>query len=512
MKNTIQYIFLGVVLLISSCQDPFELVPQDIISDTVVFEDEGLADAFLADLYERALLWNDDRGFIERNLINAMGGESRNFAPWQSPFGAITDTDFDETGAGILEHWPYQLIRECNVYIDKLSQSTTLNPDYVATRVAEARFIRAWEYFEMAKLYGGVPLVTEALPLGATEEELLVPRNSEKEVYDFIASELDLAVAALPEMAEKEGRITRWAALAFKGRAMLYAASVAQFGTQQLGGLLGFPASDADAYYRASMEASKEIIDNGNFALYRGAGTPFDNLTNMWLDESGANTEKILVEKYDEASGKDHSWDIHATPAGFGSGWNSNFPVYLETFEFFDFVDGRSGKLDRSIYDGNTPIDPADYFEKRDPRFKAWVFYPGAPFKDSHFFSHRKTFYTDPADGVRKESTSRGSIFAGATDYLGAQVDWPGQSHPRHHTANPTGMIIRKFVDPSFADRVIGSSTDVVILRYGEVLLNYAEAAFYLGNPNGDVLTVLNDIRDRAGMPLFEAGDVTEET
>ncbi|MEM1356774.1 MAG: RagB/SusD family nutrient uptake outer membrane protein [Bacteroidota bacterium] len=503
MKNLYYYLLLGVILTLSSCQDPFELTPTDIISGAIVFEDEGLADAFVADLYERALLhYNSGGTNIEMNLVNSFGGESRNFAPWQSPFGRVMDTDFDENGAGVLSWWPYGTIRECNVFIENLPLSTSLSPDYTAVRVAEARFIRAWEYFEMAKRYGGVPIVTKALPLGATDEELFVERNSEKEVYDFIGSEMDAITAILPEVAEDDGRVTRWAALALKSRAMLYAASVAQFGTPQLDGMLGFPASDANAYYQQSLAASKEIIDGGAFSLYRESSDPVENFINLFLDESG-NSEKILVEKYDFEAGKNHAWDVTGTPAGFGFAWNSNYPVYLETMELFDFIDGSSGKVDRAIYDDNTPIDPARFFGERDPRFRASVFYPGTSFKGGTFYSHRSTDYTDPTTGEVMRSTAQGFTIPGSDG-------WPGAGHPRHRGGNPTGLLTRKMINPATPDGT-RSSTDVIILRYGETLLNYVEAAFYLGDPNGDMETIFNDLRDRAGMPLLSAGEITED-
>lgn len=502
MKNLFHYFLLGAILTLSSCQDPFELTPTDIISGALVFEDEGLADAFLADLYERALFhYNSGGTNIEMNLINSFGGESRNFAPWQSPFGRVMDTDFDENGAGVIAHWPYNTIRECNVFIDGLPASGSLPQDYVATRVAEARFIRAWEYFQMVIRYGGVPIVTTALPAGASEEELFVNRNSEKEVYDFIGSEMDAIAAILPEQADIDGRVTRWAALALKSRAMLYAASVANFGTPQLDGILGFPSSEANSYYQQSLNASLEIMQNGPFSLYRRNADPVENFISLFLDED-SNPEVIFAEKYDLEAGKSHAWDITGTPAGFGFAWNSNYPVYLETMELFDFIDGASGKVDRALYDDATPIDPARFFGERDPRFRASVFYPGTSFKGGTFYSHRSTDYTD-ASGMVVRNTAPGFIIPGSDG-------WPGAGHPRHRGGNPTGLLTRKMINPATADGT-ASNTDVIIMRYGETLLNYVEAAFYLGDPNGDLATVFNDLRDRAGMPALDAGDITED-
>ncbi|MFK7807750.1 MAG: RagB/SusD family nutrient uptake outer membrane protein, partial [Saprospiraceae bacterium] len=140
-------------------------------------------------------------------------------------------------------------------------------------------------------------------------------------------------------------------------------------------------------------------------------------------------------------------------------------------------------------------------FEERDPRFRASVFYPGTEFKGGKVYFHRSTDYTDPTTGEVKRSTGSGFIVPGSNG-------WPGAAHPRHRGGNPTGLLIRKRINPNTPDGQ-RSSTDVIIFRLGEIMLNYIEAAFYLGDPNGDMAAMLNgQIRDRAGMPALE--EITE--
>ena len=485
------------------CEDPFELQPNTIISEDLVFEDASLANAYLAELYADAKIVEEGgQAGLNINLINAFGGESRNFAPWQGPFGQVIGPVFNENGAGILSYWPYGHIREANVFIDKLPQSQTIDGSFIEVRVAEARFLRAFAYFEMVKRYGGVPIVTQALSIDASETELFVARNSEKEVYDFIISEMNAIESILPEVADLDGRVTSWAAKALKSRAALYAASVAQFGTEQLGGLLGFPSSDANGYYQISLNASKDIIDNGPFALYRNQADPVQNYVDLFIDENG-NSEVIWAEKYDSPSGKGHSWDLFAHPDGFGFGWNSNFPTYVEKLELFDFVDGTSGKVDRAMYDGETPIDPAWFFGQRDPRMRAAIGYPGRPWRGTRIYYHRSTTYTDE-NGQIQNNTSPTFIIPGSDG-------WPGAAAPRNRNAAVTSLQVLKRLDENLP--VTGtnlSNTDFYEFRLGEIMLNYIEAAFYLGDPNGDMASVMNDeIRDRAGMPSIE---VTEES
>ena len=263
---------------------------------------------------------------------------------------------------------------------------------------------------------------------------------------------------------------------------MLYAASVANFGNQQLNGLLGFPSEEAQLYYKKSLDASREIIQSGIFALYNEKSDPVENFNNLFIDENG-NTEIIFSEKYDYEAGKSHQWDALAQPAGFGFNWSSNYTVYLETLEQFDFIDGKSGKMDRSIFDDSTPIDPNIFFEQRDPRMRASIFYPGSSFKGGTVFFHRSM--------------------------TGSKSGWPKNGPSKLTGSLATGLLIRKRTNPSTPD-ASRSSTDYIVYRLGEIYLNYVESAYYLGDPNGDMVNVMNEIRKRAGMPSLSNIDITE--
>ena len=488
MKKLRNKIFItSIIIFLTGCYDPFDLTRNDIISDDVVFDNPNLADAFLFDLYDRAQFHiKSGNGNLNMGLISSYGGESRNYGvSWQIPYTQVVDVDYNENGlqGKVLDYYDYGLIRECNQMITKLPQSKNLTQYFIDSRVSEARFIRAHAYFEMVKRFGGIPLITDVVPIQGNYDEIYRERNSEKEIYDFISSEMDEISELLPAFAIEEGRITKWTALALKSRAMLYAASVANFGSEQLNGLLGFPSNEVSKYYLESLNASREIIQSGVFSLYRKFSDPVENFGNLFIDEVG-NSEIIFSEKYDYESGKSHQWYALAQPAGFGFNWSSNYPVYLETLEQFDFIDGSSGKVDRDMYDDNTPIDPNWYFEMRDPRMKASIFYPGSSFKDGRVFFHR---------------SMRGNL-----------EGWPQNGLSKLTGSMATGLLIRKRTNPDTPDAT-RSSTDYIIFRYGETLLNYIEAAYYLNDPNGDMASIMNEIRDRAGMPSLIKSEITED-
>ena len=488
MKKLRNKIFItSIIIFLTGCYDPFDLTRNDIISDDVVFDNPNLADAFLFDLYDRAQFHiKSGNGNLNMGLISSYGGESRNYGvSWQIPYTQVVDVDYNENGlqGKVLDYYDYGLIRECNQMITKLPQSKNLTQYFIDSRVSEARFIRAHAYFEMVKRFGGIPLITDVVPIQGNYDEIYRERNSEKEIYDFISSEMEEISEVLPAFSIEEGRITKWTALALKSRAMLYAASVANFGSEQLDGLLGFPSNEASNYYLESLNASREIIQSGVFSLYRKFNDPVENFGNLFTDES-ENSEIIFSEKYDYESGKSHQWDALAQPAGFGFNWSSNYPVYLETLEQFDFIDGSTGKVDRDMYDDNTPIDPSWYFEMRDPRMRASIFYPGSNFKNGRVFFHR---------------SMKGNL-----------EGWPQSGLSKLTGSMATGLLIRKRTNPDTPDAT-RSSTDYIIFRYGETLLNYIEAAYYLNDPNGDITSIMNEIRDRAGMPSLAKSEITED-
>ena len=189
------------------------------------------------------------------------------------------------SSGGLLEWWDhaYVIIRKLNEFLLRLP-SSPIDESLKNQRMAEARFLRAFNYFAMVKRYGAVPLITVPQQLDDPEEELYALRTSEKEIYDFILSEMADVVEKgyLPDVADsKSGRPTRYAALALISRAALYAGSIAQFGTQQLDGLLGIPASEAADYYRQSYNASKEI--KKKFSLYNSDATRWStSRTSFW--------------------------------------------------------------------------------------------------------------------------------------------------------------------------------------------------------------------------------------
>lgn len=493
MKH-VKYLTVITFLGFQSCESFLDKEPLDIISDAVVWEDPALVNAYLADLYFRTDFIELRGNTTEQTsfaMIASMGGEGRSHGAHHQSYVASTNVI---TSSGIpdeLDYWKYQNIRDCNYFIEKIRESV-LDPEVIDQRIAEVRFLRAYMYFQMVIRFGGVPIITEPQDMNAPKEEIYVPRNSEKEVYDFILAETAELVEDLPSQygSQDKGRPTKWAAYALRSRAALYAASIAKYGEVQLDGLLGFPASDVDPYAQISYDASKAIMGNGIHSLYQQHADPVVNFQNLFLDESDDNKEVIMAEVYDYSKNRAHAFTLRAMPHDFNGTWGSMWYLY-DFVEHFEFADGRPGTSISRPELTSQEWSSEELFGSRDPRFRASVFYPESPWQGGKTLFHS------------------GTLRNGQTLTSGTSEDgWPYKAIERNTVR--TGFMVRKRCNENMkTEPVINDETDYIIFRLGEIYLNLAEAAFYLGFDD-EALTVLNDLRARADMPEKEF--ISEET
>lgn len=515
----ISYVFLATVSFITACQDVLDKKPLDIISDAVVWNDPVLIEAYIAQQYDfTPVLVQDATECVSGWYLSAVSGTNDfNLAMYRSDKmgGQLATTALAEgvavfvpsgaeaykwsginiDGAPPLEYWelPYKTIRNLNEFLERVPDSP-MDPSIAKLRMAEARFLRAFNYFAMVRRYGGVPLVTKVAHLDDPEEILYPKRNSEKEIYDFIISEMDDIEDDLVGTVDY-GRPTRETALAMKCRVALYAASIAQFGTVQLNGLLGFPAGESESYYQKAYDAANEIIRGNKHCLYNEDTDKVENFKNIFLKKR--NPEMIFVKQHTwtdfYSGGNGFSWNFLLAPVPNAWGIGNGIAPYLEVAEAFEYVDGRSGKLNRAeIQKGLWYLN--DIFGGKDPRFYASMWMQDTPWRLSE--SGKVEFYRGLIVGD-KIINSPGEGYEGV----------PSQGT---QTYPSTGLGVMKLVDesqPMSADQG-RDGQDYPIFRFGEVLLNFAEAAFELGRTT-DALWAVNEIRKRAG--LFELDNITRE-
>lgn len=507
----IAYIFLAGLLSFTACQeDLLDKQPLDTVSDNTLWNDAALASAYLTQCYaEMAVFVNESPGY---NV--GWNGDWYNSEQLVGPFfiNQIADEAMPAWGYGIkdamlnykagglkidgglLEWWetPYATIRKLNEFIEKVPNSP-IDESTRKVRIAEARFLRAYDYFSMVKRYGGVPLITVAQKTDDPTETLYPARDTEQKVYDFVISEVDDIVADLPEVADDYGRATKYAALALKSRAALYAGSIAEFGIVQLDGLLGIPSSLASSYYQKSYDASKAIASSGIFSLYNADANKVTNFKNIFLVKG--NSETILAKQHNSAnamSSGGNSWSYDFLQCPKPHSWNNGNMdgPYLEMAEEFELIDGESGKLDRTSLAGKL-WSTDELWGNKDPRFFATIYTQNTPWKGSNVDFHNGIILPDGT--IQKDGTYNGIAALGAQE---------------QNKDFFTGFGVMKYLDET-ADNsnwISNASTDYLVFRYGETLLNLAEAAFELGN-DSEALDAINQIRTRAGIATISVVD-----
>ena len=386
--------------------------------------------------------------------------------------------------------WGYETIRKMNEFLEKVENSI-LDEETKAVYIAEVRFLRAYAYFELVKRYGGVPLITKVQQITDPEEELYVARNTEQQVYDFIHSELTEVCDWLPDVRSDSeyGRATKYAVLALDSRAMLYAASIAKYGKLQIDGIVGLPQGEADNYFQKSYNASKKIYDYAttthNIDLYNKY--PEDKAKNfyeLFMDER--NIETIFSIQYNGLAGKGHSLDYWMAVCGISVGWGQEVNVLLELVESFEYLDGTSGKLDKEKLSQGS-YDIIELFKNKDPRFQASILYQDSPWQGSKIERYSGTWTIENGQEVLVTDPN-------------VTINGKPACSPGGGAYAMTGFTPKKYYDERLVRPLVDQSeTDFIVFRYGEILLNLAEAAFELGKSE-EALNAINMLRNRAGI------------
>jgi len=486
MKNII-YSFLMMMLIFQACtKEVLDKKPLDIISDANVWNDPSLTNAYIRGIYGQLnFLYYDNPG--SEGWVNPdMNG--LNIADEAEPFwdsgGAQQKYGNLKIGGGLFDWWGYSTIRAINIALEKIP-ATTLPDNTKIEMLAEVRFLRALSYFQLVKLYGGVPLITSVQDINAPSEEIMLSRDTEEAIYNFVISEVDAISGDLPESWSADyGRATRYAALALKSRAALYAASIADFGTVKLDGVVGIPHDKAQSFYQQSYDASLAIINSNKFVLYDKL--PGDKVKNFrQLFNENRNSEKIWVKAYvGGAAGLGHNFDFWNTPNYVHEwGGGSALGPYLEMMEEFEYVDGTPGTLDRAAV-ASKLWKGKDIWAGKDPRFYSTIYT-----QNSVFMGDTLKYW----NGIMDEN----GVLVASGYYKGIKVI------PQAKAAC-TGMW--KNVQDKNSMWSNMSTNDIIVYRYGETLLNFAEAAFELGK-SAEALDAINQIRARAGIALLTSID-----
>lgn len=301
-----------------------------------------------------------------------------------------------------------------------------------------ARFFRAYFYFDKLQRFGAVPWYDT--PLDPEDSEALNrPRDSRQFIADKILEDLDAAIA---DMAAQQDvyRITRFTALALKSRVGLYEGTYEKYRNIE-----GY-----EKYLNAAVEASSELIENSPYSVYT-TGSPEQDYVNLFNSHNALGSEVILARAYSEELNIGHNVNYYTTTGSYGQpGMPKNLVnSYLnqDGSRFTDREDFNRLPFTEEVMD-------------RDPRLEQTIRTPG---------------YTRKGESIDMAPN------------LGATV---------------TGYQLIKYVTEPVYDTNGQSITDLPLFRFGEVLLNYAEAKAELGTlTQADLNSSINLLRARVNMP-----------
>jgi hypothetical protein len=321
-----------------------------------------------------------------------------------------------------------------------------------------------------------------------------VPRNTYEDCITYVVGQLDSAAMNLPDAYPVDGHVSKGAALAFKSRVLLYAASDLHNSAKNsvvTGGysnpeLLGYTGGDPAARWTAAKNAAKAVIDLGKYNLYKATPAAGDSIAQNFVElfTSNGTNEDILLQFFTPKTDEDWSGynpGLYCGPNGYHN-WGNNTPLG-------DIVDDYEMK-DGTKFSWANATEKANPYAKRDARFYASILYEGVQWRVRETdglgidpFSKLQVGYVyNPANVMIK---------AGLDTRSGPIEDWNG---------GKTGYYLRKYVDPSVDPVYVKQAVPFKHLRYGEVLLNYAEACIELGQ-DAEARTYINMIRTRAGQP-----------
>ena len=504
--NKILVSALVMALSFYSC-DYLDVPPINIIQDDAIFNSESGITSYMTTLYYDLPI--EEFRYTQQGFNVSGKGQGR--LPNVSGEAMCSSSDDISTiGDGTWWGcWDYGKIRRVNYFLKNFPayKSNFQNTVLADAWMGEAHFIRAYCYFAMVKRYGGVPILREPQEYVGDIESLKVPRDTEKACYDFIAEDLDEAFRLLPDNEEilGKGRATKYAALALKSRAMLYAGSIARYGTVDLNGLVGIDKALANDYFELAYKAVKELEKSKRFSLYRKNSDKEKNFAELFLAED--SPENIFC-KYFQRNVNAHGWDVYFVPYQYrGNGFSSNMNPTLEFVEMFEHKDGTPANFAERAK--NTYFDdPSELFQNMDARFGGSIIYPNAIFKGEPC-SIQKGLIIE--DGSKKENaTNYEEAVYTAND--GQVYHIVGKSGSGNYSGNMTGFFMRKYLNENMPQSEVienYSEQHWIEFRYAEALLNGAEAAVEMGQHLDDALLWINDIRSRADIKQLSLSDLT---
>jgi len=498
----------------SACNDSyFDTQPDNLVTLDDIFSNRGQTERWLAGLYSLVPdIWNADQFvYVYTNTTDEM-----DVSNWNNP--AINSGALSPSTTPSRWNQYYEKIRLASIFLERIDgnqeiQGLVNGAQLIKQYRGEARFLRAYYYWLIMKDVG--PAVIMPLTPGTPEDDFQIPRSSWDECVDFVLSELALAKEDLPlnnyvigsdtELdATQTGRINQIIATAVESQILLFHASPLYNGNTEMsdfrnldGKQLISQTADPSRWERAATaaKAAIDIAEANGKSLFRVENedpfrAAFLSCRNLFWD--GWKAEGIWLRTANDISG----WERRVAPRSVqGTGYNGLAVVQrlVDDFRMVDGSDIHNTELDYRedrYVDEATPYYVAGtntMYTQREPRFYVNITFNGA---------------VNPGVAKSGDNNSRVEFFnTGTSGKAGAPRDWP-----------TTGYVARKNIHPTYsASPAVNVARPTMVIRLGELYLNYAEALNEATPGHPDILKYLNAIRERGGLkPLLPGMSQTE--
>ncbi|CAC9974626.1 RagB/SusD family nutrient uptake outer membrane protein [Flavobacterium panici] len=438
MKNIFKHIkFIPLVfLLLVSCED-LDLAPEDRFTDSNYWTSVEKAQLMLNTAYSQ--MQKSQYFFYNEALSdNAYNGRGDNAGAASIGAGL-----YDPSLGRIKEEWNdrYGGIKSCNLLLENIDRVPNADPGVITRMKAEARFIRAFQHFQLTTWFGDIPLLQKDPSL---TEATTISRTSHAEVIQFVLDELNAVIPALPKNTQlataDRGKITMGAAVALKARVLLY-----------------------EGKWQEVVQTLEPFLTNtyGTYSL-------FPSYEGLFQQQNEYNSEDILSLQYVPI---DRTWGefFDMAPISAGSRLNALAPTQ-ELVDSYLMLNGKKINETGSGYNENNP------YVNRDPRLTYTVVYDQYNWKEADGSSH--IIYIKPGSS-------------------------PTNEHPdefaQGSSSTPTGYFTRKYYDVQHGTD-LKSGINLMLFRYADVLLMYAEAKNELSQMTSTVWDqTIKPIRSRAG-------------
>lgn len=468
MNKNIIKIFTAfcLVFTFTACKkNILDLTPQDQITDADYWKTPNDLQLYVNGFYN--LILPSYTGFVSSGPY-AVDANSDNMI--------ATTYNSTNNGEGIVPAsgggWGWGNLRNINYFLANYTRVTapvtSVNPF-----VGEALFFRAWFYFDNLKRFGDVPWINR--PLLPTDTAFIYSARVKRNIIaDSIIADLDRAISYLPtKTAAQAMRVNKEIAMAFQSRVALYEGTWEKY---HVGDPFGVSGSDGSKYLNKAAQVSETLI-NANIYQLDNVGVSFGYWKLFNQTDYSASKEVMFWRKFSVTDNPTfaHNWQNYAF-TGAGIGLTKNLvDDYLA-------IDGKpiTGSL---LYKGDDSL--INVVANRDPRLNQTICVPDGQHVLTILPTGGSVVFTVPALGgnLEKQCATGYQLYKGtSTDYLQQQ-----------NIANV-------------------SYTGLILIRYAEVLLNFAEAKAELGTlAQADVDKSINKLRQRVGMPNLNIGSITSD-